>query len=229
MTVLNIFLLDRTGSMDSIKASTIESFNGYIAAQQNSDIADEILFSLITFDSISTDTVYSRAKINDVKPLDNYTFQPRGATPLIDACCSTILAVDRWAAETTAAKIAVTFMTDGEENASRKWKLPDLHLMIKERVAAGWQINFMGAGIDAYQAASAMGIGAAATMSYDKGDIVASRAAFAASAQNMRAWVRGDAVKMEFTDEQKSQAGDAFHKPVDAAKKTKGLVDDITL
>src|SRR5271170_5060403 len=90
----NTFLLDRSGSMETIKAATIEGFNSYIVAQQESEIADDIIFSLITFDTQSTDQVHTRAKIKDVSLLNNETFLPRLGTPLIDACCKTIYAVD---------------------------------------------------------------------------------------------------------------------------------------
>ena len=222
-------LLDRSGSMASIKDDTIGGFNAYVDTLKAAD-ANDIDFTFLQFDSNSIDKICVAVPVSQAPRLDESNYVPGASTPLIDAAYKTIKAVEKSLDGRPAdSKIIVCIQTDGQENCSTEHTWHDLNLLIKEKTAAGWQFNFMGAGIDAYQAASAMGIGAAATMSYDKGDIVASRAAFAASAQNMRAWVRGDAVKMEFTDEQKSQAGDAFHKPVESAQQTKGLVDDITL
>jgi hypothetical protein len=58
-----MFLLDRTGSMESIKATTIESFNAYLAELRE---RPEIEFSLLQFDSTSTDTVHFRAPVGEV-------------------------------------------------------------------------------------------------------------------------------------------------------------------
>ena len=54
---------------------------------------------------------------------------------------------------------AVTFLTitDGEENQSREYAKRDILRLVKEKEAAGWTFAFLGAGVDAYADAGAIG------------------------------------------------------------------------
>jgi hypothetical protein len=98
-------------------------------------------------------------------------------------------------------------------------------VLIKEKSEAGWQFNFMGAGIDAYQQGQRMGITAAQTMSYDSGDAEATKAAFAASATVTRSFSKGMSKDTSYSAAQKREAGDRF----DPAEPKTKIVDDITL
>jgi hypothetical protein len=158
------FLLDRTGSMDSIKDETIGGFNAYLDALQ-AEAGDLVVFMLLQFDSQSIDTLYSGARLSDVERLTPETYQPRAYTPLIDACFKTIKATEETIARRRdKARVIVVFQTDGQENASREHNIEELRDLIERRKVEGWQFIFLGADIDAYETASSFGILKEATL-----------------------------------------------------------------
>ncbi len=243
------FLLDETGSMQSIKDDTIGGFNAYLETLKD-ESAGPVFFSLLKFDSNRVEKVCVGEPIQTVAPLTDDTYRPGAMTPLIDACVKAIQATEKAVAERSdAPNIIVVFQTDGQENASTEYRREDLARLVKAKTAEGWQFAFLGAGIDAYAEAGAMGIAAASTMSYGRGN---SKAAFAAMGANTRAYRTGAAPSMGFSLAQKADAGDAYDpaakggdatassgptaaKPAPAAvtarprRKRKPIVDDIAL
>src|SRR5262245_33120582 len=114
------FVLDKSGSMEAIKESTIEAFNAYLNGLKQDP--EGIRFSLIQFDSLGVETTWKNAPVQDVAALDGVTYAPRGGTPLIDASFKTIKAVERKVAEfAQPPKVVICIQTDGEENASREY------------------------------------------------------------------------------------------------------------
>jgi hypothetical protein len=230
------FLLDRTGSMETIKDDTIGAFNAYLDGLQKSGAPIEL--TLVQFDSMSIDKVYVATPVAQVPRLTAATFQPRASTPLIDAAYKTIAAVEKSATAGAGAKIVVCILTDGLENASTEYNWNDLNALIKQKAAAGWQFNFMGCGIDAYEQGQKMGIAPSSTLSYRRGDTQATQAAFEATAANTVAFAQALAPSTAFSATQRSAAKDDYAHRADAAtspaaakteKRKPAIVDDITL
>jgi hypothetical protein len=230
------FLLDRTGSMNQIRDDTIGAFNAYLETLQ--ETSADVFFSLLTFDSMSLDKLHVNQPVKDIPQLTRENYIPRASTPLIDASYKTIKAVEK-SINGGDTKIVICIQTDGEENASTEYTWDQLNALIKEKSDAGWQFNFMGAGIDAYKQGQRMGISADQTMSYDASDVVATRSAFRASAGNTMSYAAGVSANTSYSVQQKAAAGDKFAKKADAVaaapiapaiprQKTK-IVDDITL
>jgi hypothetical protein len=228
------FLLDRTGSMQSIKDDTIGAFNAYLEGLQRS--GEAICFSLLQFDSMSIDTLAKNLPVAEVAPLDGDSFQPRASTPLIDAAVKTIKAVEEALAKRKGTpKVVVCIQTDGLENASVEHSWADLNALIKDKVGQGWQFNFMGAGIDAYQQGARMGIAAESTLSYSK-DRMRTHAAFAARAAATAAYASGARTDMSFSPAEKAAAGDQFaptdptpQDPAGHQAPRRPIVDDVSL
>jgi uncharacterized protein YegL len=209
-TSIVTFLLDRSGSMDSCKPATIESFNAYLGGLQEETEA-EISFTFLQFDTQSLDKVCVAIPVSDAKRLTAATYLPRGGTPLIDAAVKTIHAVDAsLAARSDKPKIVVCLQTDGHENASSEHTWEELRALVTQKTAEGWQFNFMGAGIDGYEQAAKMGVGAGSTMSYDHTNLAASNSAFVASAANTRSFVTGQSVNTQYSASQRASSGDRF-------------------
>lgn len=202
------FLLDRSGSMESIKDDTIGAFNAYLGGLQQT--ADLINFTLVQFDTQGLDKVCVRVPVAQAVKLDKNNFIPRAGTPLIDASYKTIKAVESSLNGDSETKVVICIQTDGHENASTEHTWDELNALIKEKTALGWQFNFMGAGIDAYDQGARMGISAAATMSYNSASPEATRAAFAASASNTVAYTAGLAASTNFSAAQRSASGDIW-------------------
>ena len=222
------FLLDRTGSMQSIAEETIGAFNAYIASLQEGD--GKITFSLSLFDSpgmygelagLCLERVHVNKPVKEVDPLTHQTYQPRGYTPLIDAAYKTIKDASK-ATKGTDAKVVICIQTDGQENASKKHTWEQLNALIKRKTAKGWQFNFMGAGIDAYAQGRRMGLNDGQTMSYDSGDRISTVSAFSAQAHNTRLYASGSLADTNYTSAQKKMSGDKFVPKGAATSKSAG-------
>jgi hypothetical protein len=223
------FLLDRTGSMEAIRDDTIGAFNAYLDTLKQD--GDGLYFTLIQFDSMGVDKLYVNEPIKNVPPLTRETFVPRASTPLIDAAYKTIKAVEKAVSGNPSNKVVICIQTDGQENSSTEHSWDSLNALIKEKFEAGWQFNFMGAGIDAYQQASRMGISADQTVAYSK-DRVATRAAFAATAENTALYSLGRLKSTAYSKMQKHAAADKYDPDPGTphrAGSPSQIVDDITL
>lgn len=154
-------LLDRSGSMESMRSDVIGGFNALIAEQQAD--GPDARITLVQFDSQDPQEVLVDAqRITDARPLSEATFVPRGGTPLLDATGQLIA---RASVREQERKVlgkrpeVITFITitDGEENQSREYGRRDILRLVEEKEAHGWTFAFLGAGLDAYAEAGAMG------------------------------------------------------------------------
>ncbi|HMS40709.1 MAG TPA: vWA domain-containing protein [Pyrinomonadaceae bacterium] len=172
-------ILDRSGSMASVKDDTIGGFNNFLSEQQK--IEGEAVLSLVQFDD-QYETVYLDKDIRSADKLTDATFQPRGMTALFDAVGRTIISVgQRFAALSEAErpdKILLVIMTDGFENSSREFNAAKVGEMIKhQRDVYNWQFMFIGANQDAVLSAEAINIPAAAALTY-AANVEGTRAAY---------------------------------------------------
>ncbi|MGA7328901.1 MAG: hypothetical protein WBX25_31550 [Rhodomicrobium sp.] len=224
------FLLDRTGSMESVRDDTIGAFNTYLDTLKQD--GDSLYFTLIQFDSMSVDKVHVNEPVKEIPRLTRETYVPRASTPLIDAAYKTIKAVEKSVNGSPQTKIVICIQTDGQENASIEYGWDELNALIKEKFEQGWQFNFMGAGIDAYSQASRMGISMDQTLSYDSKDAAATRAAFSATAENTVLYALSGMSSTAYSKRQKREAGDKFDdaaNSADDADEKFQIVADITL
>lgn len=120
-----ICVIDRSGSMESIRSDAIGGFNRFLADQQEPE--DPARLTMVLFDD-QYDVAYNGMDIHNVPPLTTRTFVPRGMTALLDAIGKTLNTVSARLAEIPAEdrpeKIIVAILTDGHENASREFSLP---------------------------------------------------------------------------------------------------------
>lgn len=145
-----LFLLDNTGSMQSIKGQTIEGFNSYI--KEISEHKKGVRFTLAMFNSESFDVVYDNVKLGKVKELTMDTFTPTALTPLFDSIAK-IVNLSKEADRTLC-----VILTDGYENNSTDNDFEDIKKLIKMKTDEGWTFAYLGADQDAWGIASGMGI-----------------------------------------------------------------------
>ncbi len=204
------FLLDETGSMESIKDDTIGGFNEYVNTLAKS--GGDILFSLVSFNSSRTEKRYVAEPIADVAPLTEGDYTPAAGTPLIDAAVKIIKATDEAVARRgDQPNVVIVIQTDGQENVSVEYDRRDLAALVKEKEAAGWEFVFLGAGLDAFEAAGAAGmvLSAGRVMSYGRDR---SPAAFKQVAMNIAEFsARGTPDALDFSPDQRAAAGDEYH------------------
>ncbi len=161
-------ILDRSGSMESVKRDTIGGFNNFLGEQQKVD--GEASLSLVQFDD-QYEVVYEDKDIRAADRLTEATFQPRGSTALFDAVGRTINAVgQRLAAlpeEERPDKVLLVIMTDGFENASHEFTAAKISEMIShQHNVYKWEFMFIGANQDAVLSAREIGIQASAALTY---------------------------------------------------------------
>ncbi len=155
-----ISLVDRSGSMQSILDDAIGGFNTFLRSQQ--DQPGEAKLSLILFDH-EYQIVHQAVDIQQVEPLNQDTYVPRGSTALLDAVGKTIDAVGERLAATPESKrpsqVIVSILTDGYENASQTYSKPKVAEMIKHQTEKyNWAFEFQAANMDAFAAAKELSI-----------------------------------------------------------------------
>jgi hypothetical protein len=224
------FLLDETGSMESIKDDTIAGFNDHLETlQETARAGNEVLFSLVTFNSTHTRKRYVAEPIDSVRKLGASDYNPEAMTPLIDASVKIIKATEEAVARRTdAPAVVVVIQTDGLENVSTEYTNTDLAALVKEKTKAGWQFQFLGAGLDAFAAAHQAGLvlDASHVVAYDRGK---SRQVFAAASAHVARYVAShDVGALDFTDEQRDQVGDTST-PRGKRRRKKSTADNVSL
>lgn len=161
------FLLDRSGSMQSIASDVIKGFNAFVKEQQLSSPDDEtgLTMTLIQFDSQNPhEVIFSGRDIASVPPLTSSTFQPRSMTPLFDALGRTIDMAE--SGHVANERIVVVTFSDGLENNSREYSRKNVFDKITTKRDAGWTFVFLGANQDSYAEAGLLGVGAANTQNF---------------------------------------------------------------
>ena len=162
-------LLDRSGSMGSVKDETISGFNYFLKEQKAA--GDNATFTLVQFDSESTDVVHEARPIRDVPDLNQDTYLPRGSTPLLDALGQTIISTGKTLAgipePNRPDKVVFVVITDGEENASHQFTKARVKEMIEHQTAKyNWKFIYLGANQDAFAEARSVGIAMATAANY---------------------------------------------------------------
>lgn len=162
------FILDETGSMQSVKGQTISGFNEYVETLKGGDAAGRIRFALTQFNAEKVDVVYDGVRLDEVAELTEETYWPTSLTPLYDAIGHTIRALEKRLAGKKR-KVLVVIQTDGAENASKEFTQGVIFSLISEKKAAGWTFAFLGADQDAYQTGARLGIERGNVINYESG------------------------------------------------------------
>ncbi len=200
------FILDRSGSMSSCETAARDGFNQFLGEQQN--VPGLARLTLVLFDHEYLVPARS-IPVQEVVPLNDETYQPRGQTALLDAIGQTIddLGRDLAArAETDRpGQVIVAILTDGYENASERFTWKQVSDMIKHQTDAyKWTFLFLGANQDAIATAAQISIAASNAASYvadADGTHTASRV-FARKMSSMRIMAQGRASLKEEQDAQ---------------------------
>jgi hypothetical protein len=165
-------ILDRTGSMESIRDDTIGGFNTFLE-QQRAEPGTATL-TLVQFDTQDPYEVIHRFKpIEEVPELNRETYVPRASTPLLDALGRGINDLDKSIADLKEtdrpSKVVVVVVTDGQENSSREFRRDQIEKMIKEKMENNsWQFVFLSADLAAIGDARSTGFDAAAVLLFEK-------------------------------------------------------------
>ena len=164
------FLMDRSGSMSSIRNAIQESFNQLVKDQAAIDLpctlslydfdaaaAQEFLglsFSVPLIGEKDTNGFSTIYEMTQPKDAPEYALKPRGYTALNDAMAQAINRTGELLAaldeSERPSKVLIIILTDGHENASRLFTAEQVKAMIEhQRNTYNWEFSFIGANIDA--------------------------------------------------------------------------------
>lgn len=154
-----IFILDRSGSMAGLEADTIGGFNSVL--KRNKELPGDALVTTVLF-SHEWKLLHDRQPIQAVLPITEKDYFVGGSTALLDALGEAVRKIENAhehiADEYRPGKVQFVIITDGQENASRKWHLSELRRLIDAKREQGWDFLFLGANMDAITTAESMGI-----------------------------------------------------------------------
>ena len=114
------FLLDETGSMESVRDKTISGFNEYVATLRTNETPT--LLRLMTFNTEEFNVVYDFEEIQSVADLTRESYRPRELTNLYDAIARLVHDTEDYLkGMSPQPRVMCTIMTDGEENSSSEY------------------------------------------------------------------------------------------------------------
>src|SRR3990167_6933613 len=129
-----IIVLDRSGSMATIKDDMVGGLNAFIKNQRDLTIPCSV--SLYQFDT-DYEIVCENVPLADFADI---ALVPRGCTSLLDALGRTLART-----RDKKTKKLVVVITDGHENSSREFNVQTVKKAIEKRRASGWEFIFLGA------------------------------------------------------------------------------------
>jgi hypothetical protein len=173
-------LLDRSGSMESCRDSTISAFNEYVSTLKHTEDVDARI-SLTIFDSSSIDLIRDGVSARNFTPITREEFVPRASTPLFDAIGKTVAHMDQVRPE-DGESVALVILTDGLENASTEYRKDTIKALLSGRQKdKKWMVIYLGANQDAWATGATFGAQQATTMDFDPDRIQPTMAAAARS------------------------------------------------
>jgi hypothetical protein len=179
------FLLDRSGSMQSIREDIVGGYQAFIAEQRRQP--GECVVSLAQFDDIYEE-VFADLPIAEVPELE---LVPRGMTAMLDGIGRTISAAGaRLAAlpeDQRPGTVVVGIMTDGLENASKEFTRAQVRQLISTQSRDyDWTFLYLGANQDAVEVGSDLGIDPRLAVTYNSAGAAAAMAATSTNVAGMR-------------------------------------------
>ena len=197
-----IAILDRSGSMITIRQDTEGGFDAFIEEQKK--VEGKCTLTLVQFDD-HYNVVYASKDLQKVRPL---VLVPRGSTALLDAIGKTVVAEGEMLArkkeEDRPGHVIVLVMSDGQENASKEWTREKVsELLNQQKDTYGWKFIFMGTNQDAVTEGQSMGFDADYAVTFGAGNTVGTYNVTSANVAAMRKGGSG-----AYTQAQRDEVGE---------------------
>ena len=160
--VYNLIILDKSGSMESIRKAAIDGYNETLGSIKSAQLkyldSQEHYISLAVFCGCGVEMVYDCTPIKDAEKLTKERYDPCCMTPLYDAIGKCVKALAKISDAEEDSAVLVTIITDGMENASQEWTGPAIKRLIDERKEEGWMFSYVGADHDVESVAASISI-----------------------------------------------------------------------
>ena len=218
-----IVILDRSGSMSTIRTDMQGGFNEFVSDQR--DVEGEATLTLAQFDD-RYEVVHDNIAIADVPEL---ALHPRGSTALLDAIGRTLTTerdrIKDMDDNNQPEKVVCVVITDGYENASHEYdkkRISDMVKNLEEEEDPQWDFVFLGANMDAIAEGGSIGARAGASYTY-AADAVGTQCAFRSLSKSMtRHRLCADGAAYSFDDEDRQEGEKAESLLSDKAAKKFG-------
>jgi hypothetical protein len=157
-------VIDRSGSMESIKADAQGAINSFVSEQKL--VEGECTLALYDFDAPrgpGADDWFRQRYTGPIAGMHEYHLQPRGNTALLDAVALSMQNTGSVLAALPESerpdKVVFVIQTDGQENSSTRFSWDQVKEMIKVQTDEfNWQVIFLGMGPDSWDGGSKLGI-----------------------------------------------------------------------
>ena len=164
-----VSIIDRSGSMQSVKQDAIGGFNSFVEAQLTVDGDAQITVVLFNHEY---HFLYNGVPLTADIHLNSDNYTPAGTTALLDAVGRTIDDVGVRLSNTPEHErpglVIVAILTDGLENASRDYTRQRIFDMIEhQQNQYSWQFIFLAANQDAIATARTLNIASKNAVAFD--------------------------------------------------------------
>ena len=169
--IINLMILDASGSMESIYNQALSGVNETIQTirmgkKEHPEFEQSLTLASFNSGKNYLNVKYSATPIDEVKEITKEDYIACGCTALYDAMGEMISELKRKV--TLEDRVLVTVITDGYENASIHWNGPQIKSLVEELRHEGWTFTYIGANQDVEAVAGSMGI--RNTLSFDTTD-----------------------------------------------------------
>lgn len=150
-----IFILDESGSMESLGTEPVQAVNSFINDQKKSTPPGvNSTFTLWKFNSNVTLSINEQ----DLKTIGTFSdYHPDNMTALYDAIGKAI--VSKKLSGKNLFGVVCVILTDGEENSSKEYNSFEISNLTKEMQEKwGWKFIYLGANQDAFKVGAQLGI-----------------------------------------------------------------------
>jgi len=160
-----VIVLDRSGSMKSIREETEQAMNDLVKEQQA--LPGKATLSYYTFNAF----VHPEFVQKDLSAVEHLSLVPSGMTALHDAIGQAIDSegskLEGLPEDERPGKVILVTITDGFENSSREYTADAVKALVEHQTKEyGWEFVFLGANQDAVLTADQYGISRDASLTY---------------------------------------------------------------
>lgn len=162
VNIYNLIILDESGSMDRIRQNALSGINETIQSIRSAerDMPQMRQYvSIVTFSGSGVEGVRvrrDRMPVENIQDLTLSDYRPNDCTPLYDAIGKSVSDLREHIHKED--RVLVTIITDGLENASRKFRQYDICPLISSLRETGWTFSFIGANQDSVLTAQQINI-----------------------------------------------------------------------
>jgi uncharacterized protein YegL len=195
-----VFILDRSGSMASIKKDIEGGLRTLVA--DNKKLDKPANFTLVQFDTEYEEVI----KAKDIKLVNENEIQlhPRGGTALLDSIGKTINGLGErlrnLPEKDRPNKVVIGILTDGAENSSKEFSRAQIKEMInRQEKDYNWEFIYLGANQDSFTEGNSFGIDLSKIMNYST-DSKSITSAFTSVSNNLTSYRLNTKRSMNYED-----------------------------